>query len=40
MTNVVSALTARTQLGQIIKRVTQRNERFVMTAAANLLPSS
>lgn len=30
MTNVVSALTARTQLGQIIKRATQRNERFVV----------
>ena len=30
MTNVVSALTARTQLGQIIKRATQRNERFIV----------
>ncbi len=30
MTNVVSALTARTQFGQIIKRATQRNERFVV----------
>ena len=30
MTNVVSALTARTQLGQIIKRATQKNERFVV----------
>jgi prevent-host-death family protein len=30
MTNVVSALTARTQLGQIIKRATQNNERFVV----------
>ena len=30
MTNVVSALTARTQLGQIIKRATQKNERFVI----------
>ena len=30
MTNVVSALTARTQLGQIIKRATQRNERFLV----------
>ena len=29
-TNVVSALTARTQLGQIIKRATLRNERFVV----------
>jgi len=30
MTNVISALTARTQLGQIIKRATQKNERFVV----------
>ena len=30
MTNVVSALTARTQLGQIIKRATEKNERFVV----------
>jgi prevent-host-death family protein len=30
MINVVSALTARTQLGQIIKRATQKNERFVV----------
>jgi prevent-host-death family protein len=30
MTNMVSALTARTQFGQIIKRATQRNERFVV----------
>src|SRR5262249_54141765 len=30
MTNVVSALTARTQLGQITKRATQRNERFLV----------
>ena len=30
MTNVVSALTARTQLGQIIKRATLKNERFVV----------
>jgi prevent-host-death family protein len=30
MTNVVSALTARTQLGQIIKRATQNNERFMV----------
>ena len=30
MTNVVSALTARTQLGQIIKRATKNNERFVV----------
>lgn len=30
MTNVVSALTARTQFGQIIKRATQKNERFVV----------
>jgi hypothetical protein len=29
MINVVSALTARTQLGQIIKRATQKNERFL-----------
>jgi len=26
--NVVSALTARTQFGQILKRATQKNERF------------
>ena len=30
MTNMVSALTARTQFGQIIKRATQKNERFVV----------
>lgn len=30
MTNVVSALTARTQLGQILKRVKKNNERFVI----------
>jgi prevent-host-death family protein len=30
MTNVVSALTARTQLGQILKRASQKNERFVV----------
>ena len=30
MTNVVSALTARTQLGQILKRATKNNERFVV----------
>ena len=30
MTSVVSALTARTQLGQIIKRATKNNERFVV----------
>src|SRR5579864_8581581 len=30
MTNVVSALTARTQLGQIIRRATKNNERFVV----------
>ena len=30
MTNVVSALTARTQLGQILKRVKAKNERFVV----------
>ena len=30
MPNVVSALTARTQLGQIIKRTTQNNERFLI----------
>ena len=29
-TNVISALTARTQLGQIIKRASQKNERFVV----------
>ena len=30
MTNVISALTARTQLGQVLRRTTQRNERFVV----------
>jgi prevent-host-death family protein len=30
MTNIVSALTARTQLGQIIKRASEKNERFVV----------
>jgi prevent-host-death family protein len=30
MTSVVSALTARTQLGQIIKRATEKNERFLV----------
>ena len=30
MKNVVSALTARTQLGQIIKRTSKNNERFVV----------
>jgi prevent-host-death family protein len=30
MTNIVSALTARTQFGQIMKRATQKNERFVV----------
>jgi len=30
MNNVVSALTARTQLGQIIRRATKNNERFVV----------
>ena len=30
MPNVVSALTARTQFGQIIRRVNEKNERFVV----------
>jgi prevent-host-death family protein len=30
MINVVSALTARTQFGQIIRRATQKDERFVV----------
>jgi prevent-host-death family protein len=30
MQNVVSALTARTQLGQILKRASERDERFVV----------
>jgi PHD/YefM family antitoxin component YafN of YafNO toxin-antitoxin module len=30
MNNVVSALTARTQLGQIIRRISRNNERFVV----------
>lgn len=29
-TNVISAVTARTQLGQILKRINQKNERFVV----------
>lgn len=30
LTHTVSALTARTQFGQIIRRATQKNERFVI----------
>ncbi len=30
MTNVISALTARTQLGQVLRRTAQENERFVV----------
>lgn len=30
MTKVVSALTARTQFGQIMKRASQKNERFLV----------
>ncbi len=30
MTNIVSKLTARTQLGQIIRRATRKQERFVV----------
>jgi prevent-host-death family protein len=30
MSNVISALTARTQLGQILERATKNNERFVV----------
>jgi prevent-host-death family protein len=30
MPNIVSALTARTQLGQILRRVKSKNERFVV----------
>lgn len=30
MTNIVSALTARTQLGQIVKRASEKTERFVV----------
>jgi len=30
MDNIISALTARTQLGQILKRATSNNERFVV----------
>ena len=30
MTNIVSALTARTQLGQIMKRATKNQERFIV----------
>ena len=30
MPNIVSALTARTQFGQIIRRVKEKNERFVV----------
>lgn len=30
MTNVISALTARTQLGQVLRRTAEKNERFVV----------
>jgi prevent-host-death family protein len=30
MTNVISALTARTQLGQVLQRTAQKNERFAV----------
>src|SRR5437667_6569273 len=30
MTNVISALTARTQLGQIMKRASEKSERFLV----------
>ena len=30
ITNVISALTARTQFGQILRRVRQKNERFLI----------
>jgi prevent-host-death family protein len=30
MTNTISALTARTQLGQILKRAAEKNERFLV----------
>jgi prevent-host-death family protein len=30
MTNVISALTARTQLGQVLRRTAQKNERFIV----------
>jgi hypothetical protein len=40
MPNVVSALTARTQFGQIIRRVKERNERFVVDAGVSRKPSS
>ena len=30
MTNVISALTARTQFGQVLTRVARKNERFVV----------
>jgi len=30
VTNVISALTARTQFGQILRRVKQKNERFLV----------
>jgi prevent-host-death family protein len=30
MTNVISALTVRTQFGQILRRVKQKNERFLV----------
>ncbi|MBK5293678.1 MAG: type II toxin-antitoxin system prevent-host-death family antitoxin [Acidobacteriia bacterium] len=30
MTNVISALTARTQFGQVLSRVARKNERFVV----------
>ncbi len=40
MTNVVSALTARTQLGQIIKRATQKTNASWLAAEAGPASSS
>ena len=36
MHNVISALTARTQLGQIIRRSSKNNERFLVERRANV----
>ena len=37
ITNIVSALTARTQFGQIMKRASRKNERFVVDRRGQLL---
>ena len=37
--NVVSALTARTQLGQILRRAAESDERFVVDYIRNIAPT-